>query len=150
MESKPLREQIAAMRQSFFDEGILDEQFTQLEQLESKDNPNFVEEVLTLYFRDSSTMLATMEQTMDAVPVDFPTVERVLHKLKGCCVSIGASKVLIEINKMRELCQERNVEGAKAAFKELQKEQDTLKAKLEPYFQQLRQAGPSEAAMPPK
>ena len=43
---------------------ILDGQFIQLEQLEDRDNPNFVEDVLTLYFRDSTTLLATVEQAM--------------------------------------------------------------------------------------
>ena len=58
----------------------MDRQFTQLEQLENRHNPNFVEEVLTLYFRDSTTLLATVEQTMLVeltiwsfyFPIDFP------------------------------------------------------------------------------
>ncbi|XVF34913.1 hypothetical protein REPUB_Repub18cG0099300 [Reevesia pubescens] len=150
MESRPLRQQIAAMRQSFFDEEILDRQFTQLEQLEDRDNPNFVEEVLTLYFRDSTTLLATVEQAMETVPIDIPKVDKILHKLKGSSASIGANKVLNEITKTRELWQEGNLEGAKAAFQELRKEHDTLKAKLEPYFQQLRQAGPVDTAVRPR
>ncbi|XWS72088.1 hypothetical protein CRYUN_Cryun02cG0010600 [Craigia yunnanensis] len=150
MESRPLRQQLAAMRQSFFDEEILDRQFTQLEQLENRGNPNFVDEVLTLYFRDSTALLATVEQTMETVPIDFPKVDKILHKLKGSSASIGANKVRNEITKTREFWQEGNLEGAKAAFQELRKEHDTLKAKLEPYFQQLRQAGPAETAMRPR
>ncbi|XVE70494.1 hypothetical protein DITRI_Ditri10aG0076800 [Diplodiscus trichospermus] len=150
MESRTLRQQIISMRQSFFDEEILDGQFTQLEQLEDRDNPNFVEEVLTLYFRDSTALLATLEQAMETVPIDFPKVDKMLHQLKGSSASVGANKVRNEINKTRELCQETKVEGAKAAFQELRKEHDTLKAKLEPYFHQLRQAGSAESAMRPR
>ncbi|XWS17331.1 hypothetical protein CRYUN_Cryun33cG0058200 [Craigia yunnanensis] len=150
MESKPLRQQISAMRQSFFDEEILDEQFTQLEQLQDRENPNFVEEVLNLYFRDSTTLIAKVEQAMETVPIDFPKVDKSLHQLKGSSASIGANKVRNEVTKTRELWQEGNLGGAKAAFQDLRKENDTLKAKLEPYFQQLRQAGPDEAAMRPR
>ncbi|OMO58292.1 hypothetical protein COLO4_34753 [Corchorus olitorius] len=150
MESRTLRDQIAAMRQSFFDEGILDSQFTQLEQLEDRDNPNFVEEVLTLYFRDSANLLATVEQTMETEPTDVAKVDRILHQLKGSSASIGANKVRNEVIKTRELWQQGNQEGAKAAFLELRQEHGTFKAKLEPYFQQLRQAGPVQAAMRPQ
>ncbi|XP_022729864.1 pseudo histidine-containing phosphotransfer protein 5-like isoform X2 [Durio zibethinus] len=138
------------MRQSFFDEEILDRQFIQLEKLEDRENPNFVEEVLTLYFRDSTTLLATIEREMENVPIDFPKVDRILHQLKGSSASIGANKVRNEITKTRELWQQGNREGAKATFQEARKEHDTLKAKLEPYFQQLRQAGPAETAMRPR
>ncbi|XVE54153.1 hypothetical protein DITRI_Ditri03aG0057700 [Diplodiscus trichospermus] len=151
MVGRNLRQQIEAMKQSFFDEEILDEQFTRLEQLEDRDNPNFVEEVLSMYFRDSTALLATLEQAMEAVPIDFPEVDRLLTKLKGSSASVGANKVRNEVNKTLQLWQERNVEGAKAAFQELRREHDSFKAKLEPYFQQLRLlagAGPSESAMP--
>lgn len=43
---------------------ILDTQFMQMEQLEDVDNPNFAEEVMTLYFRDSTKLIATVEQAL--------------------------------------------------------------------------------------
>ncbi|KAB2078900.1 hypothetical protein ES319_A06G193900v1 [Gossypium barbadense] len=116
MESKHVNQQIAAMRQSFFDEEVLDEFFSQLEQLEDQNNPNFVEEVFTMYFRDSTTLLETVEQAI-----------------------VGANKVLNEINKTRQVLEKGNLEGTKAGIWEMRKEYDSLKAKLEPYFQ-LKQA----------
>ncbi|KAB2078899.1 hypothetical protein ES319_A06G193900v1 [Gossypium barbadense] len=104
MESKHVNQQIAAMRQSFFDE------------LEDQNNPNFVEEVFTMYFRDSTTLLETVEQAI-----------------------VGANKVLNEINKTRQVLEKGNLEGTKAGIWEMRKEYDSLKAKLEPYFQ-LKQA----------
>ncbi|KAK8630133.1 hypothetical protein V6N13_078943 [Hibiscus sabdariffa] len=73
-----------------------------------------------------------------------------LHKLKGSSASIGANKVGNNITKTRQLLEEGNLEGAKLAFGELQMEHDNLRAKLEPYFQQLRQVGPVETASRPK
>ncbi|GMI72476.1 HPT phosphotransmitter 4 [Hibiscus trionum] len=150
MESTHLRQQIAAMRQSFFDEEILDAQFYQLERLENRGNPNFVEEVLTMYFRDSIALLQTVEQEIETDTIDFAKVDMMLHKFKGSSASIGANKVRNNIIKTRELFEEGNLEGAKLAFLELRMEHDNLRAKLEPYFQQLRQVGPIETATRPE
>ncbi|XP_021277507.1 pseudo histidine-containing phosphotransfer protein 2-like [Herrania umbratica] len=150
MENRSLREQIAAMRQSFLDEEILDTQFIQLEELSDKDEPSIAEEVVTLYFRETTELLPNLEEDMKATPIDFPKLDRILHRLKGNSASIGASKVRNEINKTMALLEEGNVEGAKAAFEQVRKEHDTLKAKLETYFQQLRQAGPVDPATPSK
>ncbi|XP_017982112.1 PREDICTED: pseudo histidine-containing phosphotransfer protein 2 [Theobroma cacao] len=136
MDSRSLREQIAVMRQSFFDEEILDAQFSQLEELTDKDEPNFVEDVVTMYFRESTdNLIPTIEEHMKSIPIDIPKLDRVMHKLKGSSASIGANKVRNEINNTMALLEERNVEGAKAAFEQVRKEHETLKAKLETYFQ---------------
>ncbi|KAA3478391.1 histidine-containing phosphotransfer protein 4-like [Gossypium australe] len=137
MESKHVHQQIAAMRQSFFDEEVLDEKFTQLEQLEGKDNPNFVEEVFTMYFKDSTTFLETIEQAMKTIPINSIEVDNILHQLKGSSASVGANKVLKEVNKTRQVLGKGNLEGTKAGILELRKEYESSKAKLEPYFQEV-------------
>lgn len=45
-------------------QGLLDEQFIQLEELQDDANPNFVEEVVTLYYRDSSRIILNIEQSL--------------------------------------------------------------------------------------
>ncbi|GMJ14326.1 HPT phosphotransmitter 4 [Hibiscus trionum] len=132
-----VRQQIAAMRQSFFDEEILDKQFYQLERLEKKGNPNFVEEVLTIYFRESTALLQTIEQAMETEPIEPVKIDRMLYKLKGSSASIGANKVRNKITKTRQLVEGGKLEEAKAAFRELRNEHGNLMAKLELYFQQL-------------
>ncbi|KAB2026462.1 hypothetical protein E1A91_D06G222800v1 [Gossypium mustelinum] len=139
MESKHVHQQIAAMRQSFFDEEVLDEFFSQLEQLEDQNNPNFVEEVFTMYFRDSTTLLETVEQAMKTISITLAKMDKILHQLKGSSASVGAKKVLNEINKTRQVLEKGNLEGTKAGIWEMRKEYESLKAKLEPYFQ-LKQA----------
>jgi len=42
----------------------VDDQFVQLEELQDETNPNFVEEVATLFYRDSARLLANIEQAM--------------------------------------------------------------------------------------
>ncbi|KAK8350440.1 hypothetical protein V6Z12_A06G208800 [Gossypium hirsutum] len=122
MESKHVHEQIAAMRQSFFNEEVLNENFSQLEQLEGKDNPNFVEEVFTMYLRDSIAFLETIEEAMKTIPIDSTKMDSILHQLKGSSASVGANKVLKEVNKTRQVLGKGNLERTKASILELRKD----------------------------
>jgi histidine-containing phosphotransfer protein len=45
-------------------QGLLDEQFIQLEELQDDVNPNFVEEIVTLYYRDSLRLISSIEQAL--------------------------------------------------------------------------------------
>jgi histidine-containing phosphotransfer peotein len=47
-----------------FLQGYLDEQFNQLEELQDETSPNFVEEVVVLFFKDSSRLLISIEQEL--------------------------------------------------------------------------------------
>ncbi|KAI5392163.1 hypothetical protein KIW84_076811 [Lathyrus oleraceus] len=67
MDRNNSRRQVAAMKQSLFDQGFLDEQFIQLEELQDDANPNFVEEIVTLYYRDSSRLISNLEQTLERI-----------------------------------------------------------------------------------
>ncbi|KDP33805.1 hypothetical protein JCGZ_07376 [Jatropha curcas] len=144
MENQALLQQIAAMRKSFFDEGTLDSFFVQLEQLQGPDDPNFVEEILTLFFSDSMDMLATVEEKLTKSPVDFTGINKILHQLKVNSASIGAKKVKDKVIAMRNNSKEHNVEGIRVSLQELRMEYETLKGKFEPYFELLKQAGPQE------
>ncbi|KAG2311474.1 hypothetical protein Bca52824_023031 [Brassica carinata] len=52
------------MRQSFFDEGYLNCQYTQIEALEKDSSPYFIVEIITLYFRDSPNVIAALEHEL--------------------------------------------------------------------------------------
>ncbi|XP_050215401.1 pseudo histidine-containing phosphotransfer protein 2-like [Mercurialis annua] len=146
-----LREQIAHMRQSFFDEGTLDSNyFVQLEQLEGPDNPTFVEEIITLFYRESMKMIATMENTLEKSPIDFIGINRMLNQIRVNSTSIGALGIKEKAIAMLSCVKENNLEGNKASLQEVKMEYDKFKGKLESYFQLMRQAGPIEKAVPPK
>ncbi|TKY48215.1 Histidine-containing phosphotransfer protein 4 [Spatholobus suberectus] len=103
--------QVAAMKQSLFDQGHLDEQFIQLEELQDDANPNFVEEIVTLYYRDSSRLISNLEQTLERNPLDFNKLDTIMHQFTGSSSSIGAKKVKAECTLFREYCTARNAEG---------------------------------------
>jgi histidine-containing phosphotransfer protein len=45
-------------------QGFLDEQFIQLEELQDDANPNFVEEVVSLHYRDSARLISNIEKAL--------------------------------------------------------------------------------------
>ncbi|XP_062086800.1 histidine-containing phosphotransfer protein 4 [Humulus lupulus] len=144
--SNQMRRQIAVMRQSLFDQGFLDEQFIQLEELQDDANPNFVEEVATLYYRDSSRLIYNLDQALEKSPLDFNKLDNYMHQLKGSSTSIGAKKVKAECTQFREYCRTGNGEGCIRTFQQLKREYALLKKKLETFFQMKRQVGPGQAA----
>ncbi|KAJ6422997.1 hypothetical protein OIU84_024015 [Salix udensis] len=84
MASTPLRQQLSIMRQSLFDEGLLDhEQVSYLETLENEDDPDFIENVFTLFLRDSTRYIDSIEKALETSPVDYPIMERMMYGLKG-------------------------------------------------------------------
>ncbi|GER52106.1 histidine phosphotransfer protein [Striga asiatica] len=145
-----MQRQLAKMRQSLFDQGYLDEQFHQLEELQDDANPNFVEEIVTLYYRDSARLIQNIEQALDKNPVDFAKLDGLMHQFKGSSSSIGARKVKTESTQFREHCRTGDGEECKKTFQQVKKEYAALKKKLETYFQYARQAGPVEKACRPK
>ncbi|KAH8518247.1 hypothetical protein H0E87_000192 [Populus deltoides] len=122
MASTPLRQQLSIMRQSFFDEGLLDQgQVSYLETLENEDDPDFIENVFTMFLRDSSRYIASIEKAF-----------------------LGASKINDENNKLRKFFHEGDLESGKAALQKLKAEHVNFKQKLSVYVGMLNQAKLSE------
>ncbi|WZZ42660.1 hypothetical protein YC2023_038919 [Brassica napus] len=92
-------------------QGYLDEQFVELEELQDDANPNFVEEVATLYFKDSARLISNIEQALERGSFDFNRLDNYMHQFKGSSTSIGASKVKTECTMFREYCRVGNAEG---------------------------------------
>ncbi|XP_071705012.1 pseudo histidine-containing phosphotransfer protein 5-like isoform X2 [Rutidosis leptorrhynchoides] len=116
MEQNHLKKQITLTKNSLFEQGYLDEQFTQLEELQDDANPNFVEEIVTLYYSNSTRLIRNLETAL-----------------------IGAKKVKAECSQFQEFCKARNADGCIRVFQQVKQEHATLKRKLEAYFQIWRQ-----------
>nr|VDD46215.1 unnamed protein product [Brassica oleracea] len=130
-----MQRQVALIKQSLFDQGYLDEQFMELEELQDDVNPNFVEEVATLYFKDSARLINSIDQALERGSFDFNRLDNYMHQFKGSSTSIGASKVKTECTMFREYCRMGNAEGCLRTFQQVKKEHATLRKKLEHYFQ---------------
>ncbi|XP_057985436.1 pseudo histidine-containing phosphotransfer protein 1 [Hevea brasiliensis] len=65
---------------------------------------------------------------------------RLVKQLREKCGRLGAQKVMEKAIALLGNCSECHVERSKASLQMLKLEIETLKAKLDPYFQLVRQA----------
>ncbi|KAA8521856.1 hypothetical protein F0562_012522 [Nyssa sinensis] len=118
MDRNSLQHQAARMRKSLFDQGYLEEQFIQLEDLQDDANPNFVEEIVTLFYSDSARLIRKIEQALSDNPLDFGKLDDYMHQFKGSSSSIGAKKVTRECTQFMEYCKAGNADGYSSLVKE--------------------------------
>ncbi|KAL9268533.1 hypothetical protein AKJ16_DCAP23589 [Drosera capensis] len=123
MENKDLRLKLACMRESLFDEGFLDEFFVQLEEIEDDEiNPNFVESIIDLYFTDGTDKVIKLGEELEKTALNRESV-----------FSFGAKRVVQEVNNMRKLFNDNNIDGLRAAYKPMRDEHFTLRSRMIPY-----------------
>ncbi|KAK9084071.1 hypothetical protein Scep_030542 [Stephania cephalantha] len=129
---------------SLFNEGFLDEQFKQLQELQDENSPDFVFEVVTLFFEDSERLLNELAKALVQPSIDFQKVDAHVHQLKGSSSSIGAGRVKDVCIHFRNFCEEQNIEGCLRCMQQIKHEYSLVKNKLENLFrleQQVIQAG---------
>ncbi|KAL5157569.1 Histidine-containing phosphotransfer protein 1 [Glycine soja] len=131
---------------SLFLEGFLDGQFLQLQQLQDENNPDFVVEVVSLFFEDSERLLKDLTFALDQNGVDFKKVDAHVHQLKGSSSSIGAQRVKNACIAFRNFCEEQNTDACVRCLQQVKQEYCLVKNKLETMFrleQQIVAAGGS-------
>ncbi|CAL5379032.1 unnamed protein product [Camellia sinensis] len=140
-----LQRQLTDHTTSLYNEGFLDEQqFTQLQQLQDESNPEFVVEVVSLFFEDSERLLNELTKALDQQSVDFKKVDAHVHQFKGSSSSIGAQRVQKACISFRDYCDEQNIEGCLKSLQQVKNEYSLVKNKLETLFeleQRLLKAG---------
>ncbi|CAN1854109.1 Histidine-containing phosphotransfer protein 1 [Linum perenne] len=114
------------------EKGFLDSQFAQLQLLQDESNPDFVVEVVSLFFEDSDRLLDDLTKALDPQQgVDFKKVDAHVHQLKGSSSSIGAQRVKNACVAFRSFCDEQNIEGSLRCLQQVKQEYYLVKNKLE-------------------
>ncbi|XP_008776068.2 histidine-containing phosphotransfer protein 2-like isoform X1 [Phoenix dactylifera] len=126
-----LQEKLNGLVNSMFAEGLLDEQFQQLQMLQDGSNPGFVAEVVTLFCEDSERILAELTKLMDQAVVDYSKVDAYVHQLKGSSSSVGAQNVKLACIQFRQFCEDNNKEGCMRALNVVKHEYYHLRSKFE-------------------
>ncbi|XVF66320.1 hypothetical protein PTKIN_Ptkin10aG0026000 [Pterospermum kingtungense] len=134
MEVGQMQKRLMDYTKSLFMEGLLDGQFLQLQQLQDESNPNFVVEVVSLFFNDSEKLLNDLSMALDQPNVDFKKVDSIVHQLKGSSSSIGAQRVKNACIYFRNFCEEQNIEGCLRCLHQVKQEYYLVKNKLETLF----------------
>ncbi|KAH9613453.1 hypothetical protein KSS87_007809, partial [Heliosperma pusillum] len=93
---------------SLYREGYLDDQFTQLQKLADESSPDFVDDIVTLFFQDSDKLIENLARALEQHVVDFNQVSNHAHQLKGSSSSVGANKVKNICAMFRGYCEEKN------------------------------------------
>ncbi|KAK6940884.1 Signal transduction histidine kinase, phosphotransfer (Hpt) domain [Dillenia turbinata] len=130
-----LQRKFVEYTKSLYREGIVDKQFTQLHNLQDESNPDFAEEVVTLFFTDSQRLLNELTNALEQQDVDFNTVDAYVHQFKGSSSSVGAQRVKDLCISFRTLCEQQNKELCLRCLQQVKLEYASFKSKLESLFQ---------------
>ncbi|CAH9102851.1 unnamed protein product [Cuscuta europaea] len=126
-----LQNQFVAFMNSLYREGFLDEQFLQLQKLQDQSNPDFVLEVVSLFFKDSEILLHNMANALQQQLVDFKQLDAHVHQLKGSSSSIGAQRVKNACIYFGNYCEEKSRDGYMRCLQQLNREYILVKKKLQ-------------------
>ncbi|XP_010909891.2 uncharacterized protein [Elaeis guineensis] len=95
-----------------FHQGVLDEQFMQLQQLQDESSPNFVSEVISIYFRESEKLLKNLRSLLaDRECTDYRKIGIHLNQLMGSSSSVGAKRVRTVCLAFRAASEHNNWSG---------------------------------------
>lgn len=126
--------QIEALVVRLQQEGVLDEQFQQLMMLQDDSNPDFVAEVVQLYFEDSGAKIDKIGQMLMVPTPDYNELDQLVHQFKGSSASLGAQYIAQLCIKLREQCQQRDSAGCVALQQQIKMAYADLKTKLEQFM----------------
>ncbi|XP_044495001.1 pseudo histidine-containing phosphotransfer protein 6-like [Mangifera indica] len=119
-----------------FHQGVLDEQFLQLQQLQDESTPNFVSEVVNIYFHESEKLLRNLRLILvDKEFSDYKKMGIHLNQMMGSSSSIGANRVRNVCVAFRAASEQHNRAGCLRALELLEHEYCYLKNKLHELFQ---------------
>ncbi|KAI9397401.1 hypothetical protein POPTR_003G032400v4 [Populus trichocarpa] len=130
-----LRADMNRLLAMLFHQGVLDEQFLQLQQLEDESSPNFVSEVVNIYFHESEKLLRNLRGLlMDREFSDYKKMGTHLNQLIGSSSSIGAKRVRNVCVSFRAASEQNSRAGCLRALELLEHEYCYLKNKLHELF----------------
>lgn len=130
-----IQQNIEALVLQLQQEGVLDEQFQQLMQLQDESNPDFVAEVVQLYFEDSVGKIDKIGAMLATPTTDFNEIDQLVHQFKGSSASLGASMLAQLCIKLRECCQAQNAQGCVVLHQQIAAAYQLLRSKLDLFMQ---------------
>ncbi|XP_039028496.1 histidine-containing phosphotransfer protein 5-like [Hibiscus syriacus] len=90
------------------DQGILDHNYDRLRSMQNEENPQFVDEVLSMFHRDAPEYISRITDLLRPVDVNYVKVKDAAHQLKGCGSIVGGQRLTIDCYQLQNACIERN------------------------------------------
>lgn len=100
-ESEAALERLLAESQ---EQGVLDDQFIQLRSLEDDSNPDFVKDLIDLYYADAQGKIESMGALLSGATPDLAQLDQLVHQFKGSSASFGAATMASICIQMRNSC----------------------------------------------
>ncbi|KAE8727663.1 hypothetical protein F3Y22_tig00005406pilonHSYRG00059 [Hibiscus syriacus] len=104
MPGPTLARQLKLYVQNMHDQGILDHHYEHMRSLQNEANPQFVNDVLSMLYRDAPEYIARITALLHSENVDHALVKDVAHQLKGSasrCLGM-LERVKREFNTLQE------------------------------------------------
>ncbi|XWS73940.1 hypothetical protein CRYUN_Cryun02cG0172500 [Craigia yunnanensis] len=121
-----LSQQLKNYIQTMHDQGILDHHFDHVKSLQNEENPQFVMDVISMFFNDAQNGIAQLNAHLNSAVVDFAKVINFVHQLRGSSSSIGGQRMALACRELRHACDNRNKERCLEIFERVKQEYNTL------------------------
>ncbi|GAB4841195.1 peroxiredoxin type-2 [Ancistrocladus abbreviatus] len=149
MDVAQLQRQYIERKVSLFREGLLDDQFNQLQKLADESRPKFVVEVVSLFLEDSEKLLNNLTKAIEQPVVNFKQVADYAHQFKGSSSSIGAQRIKNICISFKNYSETENLEGCLRCLHQVKQEFALFKNKLETLFSLEQQIVAAGGVIPP-
>ncbi|XP_056699662.1 histidine-containing phosphotransfer protein 1 isoform X2 [Spinacia oleracea] len=126
-----LQKEFVYYTSSLFDQGILNDQFNHLQLLQDESNPEFLAEIVNLFFQDTQKLLDDLTKNLEQENVDFLMLDKTLHHIKGSSSSIGAVGVQNACVAFVTCSNEKNIEGCWRCLEEARNAYNVVRSKLD-------------------
>ncbi|KAK8515707.1 hypothetical protein V6N13_139323 [Hibiscus sabdariffa] len=143
MSRNPFAQQLHDHLRNLHDQGILDQNYDHLRSLQHVENPEFVNEVLSMFYHDAPNYIAQIT-TLLSDDVDYVKVKDVAHQLKGCASSIGGQRMTLVCHQFRNACNQQDKERCLRKFESVKREFNILEESLTTIAQMERDAADFE------
>ncbi|XP_077232403.1 histidine-containing phosphotransfer protein 1-like [Tasmannia lanceolata] len=143
-----LQRQLIDLTSSLFIEGFLDDQFTQLQQLQDERNPDFLFEVVSVFFDYTEKILNDVGSALELQTVNFKQVDGYVFEMNGTSSSIGVLRFKNASVAFGNFCEENDREGCLSCLQELKHEYSLVKSKFDSLFSLEQQILAAGGAMP--
>lgn len=110
-----ITEQLDRLLQFMVENHIVDARFVEALALQDNNIPNYISEVLHLYFESSNSVLNTIRGLLLVPEVEFVRIAHLGNDLKRGSVSLGALLVVISCDMVLETCRKQDKEECAAA-----------------------------------
>ncbi|KAK8545017.1 hypothetical protein V6N12_025871 [Hibiscus sabdariffa] len=112
MSRNPFAQQLHDYVEHLHDQDILDQNYEHMRSLQRVENPEFVNEVLSTFYRDAPNYIAQITTLLRSDDVDYGKVKDVAHQLKGCASSVGGQRMTLVCHQFRNACNQQDRRGA--------------------------------------